>query len=221
MTRKKHAQVVLKKDLLRWPKLPAPVRAALVEGTENIRQLRDEIGRDARVSVMPPVQVVAEIWTDPNRRNSLNGRATVLRVKNSNMIGVQLPAVPVVSRDSAVLRAILVHEFSHCFFMLIRVVNHMDSGGDGTLQLPRTENVFEDQEFDRRMHIDPREWFGAADAQRLMQQFDPLMEGIDEGALELELFHHLPIVTPDSEFGAEKLFVPDDIVEHVRRLRAM
>ena len=85
---------------------------------------------------MPPVEVVPYIWT--RERVLICGRVTALRQGGGAYFGVQIPAPTALCTDHAAVRALLVHEFAHWFYIATRVVNGAESGEEegGTLDGP-------------------------------------------------------------------------------------
>jgi hypothetical protein len=119
----------------RLPISSSPLLARLLKGVERVASIRAEIASTARVATMPPVEVVPYIWT--RERALICGRVTALRQGDGTYFGVQLPAPTALCTDYAAVRALLVHEFAHWFYIATRVVNGHESGKKegGTLDL--------------------------------------------------------------------------------------
>lgn len=212
-------EVWLRKRRQFWRKLPPSIKAALLTGVSAVGQLRTEIAGTAQVSSMPLVRIADAIWTTPDRKSAINGRATFIRVGQTHFPGVELPATVALSRDQGVTRAILVHEFAHCFHFLTLIVNRMDSGNRAALVLGAPDDVFTHEEFDRNMLVDPAEWFGKEDVNAFLFWNDERLNTISEQMIEQQLHCHLPIEVPTLGFSTEAVAIPEDVIDHIRRLR--
>ena len=220
MKRKRQSEVWLQRDPRLWPKLPVELRNALTRGTADVERIRHEIARTAKVSSMPFVRTFAEVWMTPGRDAGVQGRAGFVRIHGRDHVVVDLAAPAVVCGDDEVLRALLVHEFSHCFEFLVRVVEGLDSGLKGA-ELPKPANgIYGDSVHDRELLVDPADWFGDDDVQGFMHHNDPRLEVCTETMLKLELFVHLPVVTdPSVPISASIIAIPTDVMAHIRDLR--
>src|SRR6185503_16752632 len=98
----------------------------LMKGVERVASIRAEIASSAKVATMPPVEVVPYIWA--RERVLICGRVTALRQRSGAYFGVQIPAPTALFTDHAAVRALLVHEFAHWFYIATRVVNGSESG---------------------------------------------------------------------------------------------
>src|SRR5260370_34064976 len=110
----------------RLPISADPPLARLVKGVERVASIRAEIAHAAKIATMPPVEVVPYIWT--RERVLICGRVTALRQGDGAYFGVQIPAPTALCTDRAAVRALLVHEFAHWFYIATRVVNGSESG---------------------------------------------------------------------------------------------
>ena len=156
---------------------------------------------------MPPVEVVPYIWT--RERVLICGRVTTLRRGDGVYFGVQLPAPTALCTDHEAVRALLVHEFAHWFYIATRVVNGADAAG--ILDL-RNEGLTEAD-----TQIDARDWFGDDDARRFIQHGDSTTRSISSQAAGME--EHFYVVSPrlgDTLGGIE---ISDDVKAHIRSLR--
>jgi hypothetical protein len=130
----------------------------LLQGVERVASIRAEIASTAKVASMPPVEIVPYIWA--RDRVLICGRVTALRQGEGASFGVQLPAPTALCTDRAAVRALLVHEFAHWFYIATRVVNgsEFSQKAGGTLDL-RNEGL---TELDTQ--INAWDWFGEEDA---------------------------------------------------------
>ncbi len=196
----------------RLPVSESPPLGRLLKGLERVASIRTEIANAAKVATMPPVEVVPYIWT--RDRALICGRVTTLRQGDSAYFGVQLPAPTALCTDRAAVRALLVHEFAHWFYIATRVVNGSEFGSDasGILDL-RNEGLTEAD-----TQIDAREWFGEEDARDFIQHGDAITSVISRQAIGLEAYFY--VASPRLGDTVGSINVSDDIKDHIRHLRA-
>ena len=196
----------------RLPISESPPLERLLKGVERIASIRAEIASTARVATMPPVEIVPYIWT--RDRALICGRVTALQQGGSAYFGVQIPAPTALCTDRAAVRALLVHEFAHWFYLATRVVNGSEFGenASGTLDL-RNEGLTESD-----TQINPRDWFGEEDARGFIQHGDSATSGISRQAIGLETLFY--VVSPRLDHTACSIRISDDIKVHIRSLRA-
>jgi hypothetical protein len=143
---------------------------------------------------------------------TIDGRSSPLRLHGEVVFGAQLPALTAMCQDASVLRHILIHEFSHCFFEIVRAIESMSRG---ETRLEDRFNVFDSSADDSRME-DPKDWFGGDDANLLAHHNDPVFEPIQWRLDELQTF--LPVLVPETRFEIRKLDVAVDVAAHAREL---
>jgi len=195
----------------RLPISADPPLARLVKGVETVASIRAEIAQAAKVATMPAVEVVPYIWT--NQRVLICGRVTALSRGDRSCFGVQIPAPTALCTDRAAVRALLVHEFAHWFYIATRAVNGSEAGDKegGVLDL-RNEGLTESD-----TQIDAEDWFGEEDARRFIQHGDPATLAISSQATGLET--HFYVVTPRMGDTVGGIDIGDDVKAHIRRLR--
>ena len=195
----------------RLPISADPPLARLVKGVERVASIRAEIAHAAKVATMPAVEVVPYIWT--RDRVLVCGRVTVLRHGDGAYFGVQIPAPTALCTDRSAVRALLVHEFAHWFYIATRVVNGSESGDKegGTLDL-RNEGLTESN-----TQINARDWFGEEDARRFIQHGDSITRAISSQAVGLEA--HFYIVSPRLGDTVGSIDISADVKAHIRSLR--
>lgn len=196
----------------RLPISTSPPLGRLLEGVERIASIRAEIASAAKVATMPPVEIVPYIWT--RERVLICGRVTALRRGESAYFGVQLPAPTALCTDRAAVRALLVHEFAHWFYIATRVVNGSEAGEDasGTLDL-RNEGLTESD-----TQISAGDWFGEEDARSFIQHGDSATNGISKQAIGLESQFY--VVSPRLGDTVGGIQISEDVKAHIRSLRA-
>jgi hypothetical protein len=195
----------------RLPISDSPPLDRLLQGVERIASIRAEIAGAAKVATMPPVEIVPYIWT--RDRVLICGRVTALTQGNGAYFGVQLPAPTALCTDRAAVRALLVHEFAHWFYIATRVVNGSEAGekAAGTLDL-RNEGLT-----DSDTQIDAYEWFGEEDARSFIQHGDSATLAISSQAAGLDSQFY--VVSPRLGDTAASIKISDDVKDHIRRLR--
>jgi hypothetical protein len=183
-----------------------------MQGVERVASIRAEIAQAAKVATMPPVEVAPYIWT--RDRVLICGRVTTLRHGGGAYFGVQIPAPTALCTDRAAVRALLVHEFAHWFYIATRVVNGSDSGDKegGVLDL-RNEGL---TETDTQIHA--ADWFGEEDTRRFIQHGDVATRAISSQAAGLEKLFY--VVSPQLTDTAGGIDIGDDVKAHIRSLRA-
>ena len=195
----------------RLPISADPPLGRLMKGVEQVASIRAEIARAAKVATMPAVEVVPYIWIQD--RVLICGRVTALRQGAGAYFGVQLPAPTALCTDQAAVRALLVHEFAHWFYLATRALNGSESGErpNGTLDL-RDEGLSEAE-----TQIDAGDWFGEEDARRFIQHGDATTRSISNQAAGLE--KHFYVVSPRMGDAVGGIEISDDIKAHIRHLR--
>ena len=195
----------------RLPVSPSPPLARLMKGVERVASIRADIANTARVATMPPVEVVPYIWT--RGRALICGRVTALRRGDGTYFGVQLPAPTALCTDYGAVRAVLVHEFAHWFYIATRVVNGSEFGVNegGALDL-RNEGLTESD-----TQIKAQDWFGEEDVRRFVQHGDSKTSAISSQAIGLEA--HFYVVSPRLGDTVGSIDISDDVKAHIRSLR--
>ena len=188
-----------------------PPLARLLKAVERVASIRTEIALAAKVATMPPVEIVPYIWT--RERVLICGRVTALRQSDGAFFGVQIPAPTALCTDDAAVRALLVHEFAHWFYIATRVVNGSETsaGGSGTLDL-RNEGLAESD-----TQINAEDWFGEEDARLFIQHGDSTTRSISSQAAGME--KHFYVVSPRMGDAVGNIDISDDIKSHIRSLR--
>jgi hypothetical protein len=194
----------------RLPISADPPLARLVKGVERVASIRAEIAHAAKVATMPAVEVVPYIWT--RERVMICGRVTALRQGDGAYFGVQIPAPTALCTDHAAVRALLVHEFAHWFYLATRVVNGSEpvEKEGGILDL-RNEGL---TEADTQINV--QDWFGEEDARRFIQHGDSTTRSISSQAVGLE--EQFYVVSPRLGDTVGGIDISDDVKAHIRRL---
>jgi hypothetical protein len=132
------------------------------------------------------------------------------------VFGVELPAQVVLTGSEETIAAVLIHEFGHCFYFSTEVIDHIDAGRGRQLPPSRgTGNIYGDEAADRAHLVDPHKWFSPDVAQAFPYWNDPRIQI----CLDPLWVDHLPVEDGAHHFEANGISIPDDVVEHVRKLR--
>jgi hypothetical protein len=138
-----------------------------------------------------------------------------LIVNGNTVFGCTLPAQTATLADEGVLRSVLVHEFCHCFWWLAEDVKAMDA------EVTPSDTSRLDQKSDsddRYQMVDPRDWFGAHDASRMIYYGSPEVQQIQDNLRGL--IGSLPERhSPPRRFSVKHMTLPNDVQAHVRKLR--
>lgn len=208
--------VRLKKHPLRWRKLPASVKQAILRGVGRVEAIRASIAATARVSTMPAIDVLDADLATPS--GAVFGRMTVVRRERDQHLGVELGAPAVIFADDMTLRGILLHEFAHCFNAMRRVVLAHDHGVLD-VEFPRPEgDTFNDDARDRATLEDPADWFAPEDVAIFPYSHASLLAKCAEAIRVQWRDRGLPLIPSLATFRATSLVIPEPIAEHARAL---
>lgn len=200
-----------------WAELSPNLKKRLKRGRQDVSNICKLIVRSAKVSTLPPVEIVDQIWMGEDVQR--DGRSSILTIDGKDFIGVQLPAPTAICRDFRLVRAILVHEFSHCFDLIVRALEHKDSGLTDSLDLSVAGKLSsaEEEEWDKEMLVDPGDWFGDEDVSNFIHwnddRFQSLLEATSIVAKELDA----KSLSRDVE--TERLSIPGEIIDHIRLIQ--
>jgi hypothetical protein len=191
-----------------YPGLSRAPRACLLDGLERLASIRADIAKTAKVVSMPLIEVVPYIW------EWVHGRMEILRAGDTAYLGVRLPAQTALCTDHSAVRAVLVHEFAHCFYYATEVLDRFETPGvkaDSHLDLDYLE-----QRPDAELHVNPHDWFGESDAAAFAQSGDPRTDVIDLVTVKERLRFNVSTPPP----GCSAIIrIEDDWKAHIRTLR--
>jgi hypothetical protein len=196
-----------------WPKIPPELQARIESGVERIRAIRDMIGGEARVRLMPPVTVDPAGWGIKGKSGLVYATAGAWRSNTGHSLGVITSAVPALSEEEAAVRALLVHEFAHCFQLARIIIDHLDLGtGLELMQGDATDEVREN-----KLLVDPKDWFGPTD-QELMRWGDERLTPAAQELLRHMQAGHVPFTAVPLTERAH-VTIPPEWAEHIRKIR--
>lgn len=199
---------------LAWSRVPLTIKESLLTSLERIARIRDEIGADALVHSMPPIQVVPELWFN-DEGSQQDGCAGPLTGDGFKTFGCTLPAQTATLEDEGIIRRTIVHEFSHCFYFSANAVEAVDAGLETT---PVRDNFdrFSDED-DRSVMVVPEEWFGKGDAESMVHHDSQDGPAIRDNRVELSA--HLPRRAPPGRWKeALGVQIGKDVIAHVHKL---
>jgi hypothetical protein len=165
---------------------------------------------------MPKVLVVGAGWSPDGQRlvHGLAGAWPDSTAPGGFSISVLLGAGPALCQDENLVRAVLVHEFAHCFKVATIIVDHLDLG----TSLDGLGGSSWDPNREHRLLARPSEWFGPDDVEllswgdgRMGPMTDEVHLLVRSGQLRGE---GLPIHAPAS------FNVPDEWKRHIRSIRS-
>lgn len=214
----------LTKRKKRWRRLPASIRDEVSLGVKKVGRIRAQIGANAAVKVMPPVEIFDEIWVMPNCEWIIDGRASLVTIDGRTLFGAQLPATTILLPSDTLIRAILVHEFAHCFHFTTQAIDALDSGrlGEGLRLGANYTGDFADRAQDDALLVNPAEWFGQSDAESLLAWDDSrFTKAVQQAQVQIicRLKDYLPMKTPTSGFAARGIAYDLAVADHIRKLR--
>jgi hypothetical protein len=207
-----------------WLKLGNNVRQMVKnEGITRLTQVREMIATESGLP-MPPVRMVPFGWMNPQETGVVFGKAHIVSVKRKFQWGVIVPASTIVIVDEDdILRRIVCHEFAHCLWHIAKIIREMKDGEwrsiESSDKLSDKEVYDEQLKRDKDQLVNPVHWFGEWD----VKHFLPEGRGVLDEATDLfaDRWYKLglPIETPSLRYDFEgKMWFPDEIVEHIRKL---
>jgi len=198
-----------------WETTPEQIRLRFEAGVERIHALRQSIGASAKVGYMPPITVTPAAWTPDGQRlvHAASG-AWDAGYGGLQEFGVIVSAGPALCAEEATVRAMLVHEFAHCFQAATVVISHLDLGT--STELLQGDSL--DERREEALLADPRDWFGESDCE-LLRWGDDRIDLMSAEVRALAEAGHLPCTgTPIAVRG--RVVVPAEWGAHIRTLRA-
>jgi len=217
MKRKAPDAVSLNIDAVHWHRLPASIRRGLVTAVNMVSAVRKRMQAEVLVSSLPAVQICDPVWTDPARTGFVDGRATLLQHGTRNVFAIELPAPTALSLNEDRIHAVLVHESGHCFYYATRLVGLMDSGVEPLSFNDSRGDVYTDEAADRARLVTPSDWFTEKVADAFSYWNDPRLNS--RGDDTYAWLKHLRVEEGSGRFAADHVSIPDDWIEHIRRLR--
>jgi hypothetical protein len=100
-----------------WDRLPDYIRRQLRERRDEIAAVRADIAKRAKVKVMPPVEITGDAWLSRDWEQCVHAGTGVVEVGRAIQFGVKLSGASALLADGFELREILLHGFSHCFWL--------------------------------------------------------------------------------------------------------
>jgi hypothetical protein len=158
----------LRVGTLVWSRFPASFQQEPLDGVKRVARITADITAKAKVDIMPPVEIVAQVWL--HGETATAGTCTLLKIRHGTQYGARLPAPTAVCEDEPVVRSILVHEFAHAFGRLIWLWETPSES-----PLLDDHDVFDAAQDDAHL-VNPFDWFSDDDAQLMSHHND---EGVN------------------------------------------
>lgn len=187
-----------------------------------LRLLHDTISEDADLP-MPPVRIEPFGWVSPDERSVVFGKMGPLPLKKGScLIGVLMPASTLVGvDDESLLRRILCHEFSHCFWYVQTILQEKEASVNtvpASKQQQWTEVISEDKDSLAR----PETWLGKWDADHFLYYGDEKgHRDLDQSTAKVArkwISIRLPTKVPDLKFSIDgEVVIPEEIVDRIKQ----
>jgi hypothetical protein len=100
---------------LLWSRLKLSTKQQLLTALERVAGIRSRLAQKSKVSTMPPIEIVAELWTSPCP-GIVHGCCSRMIFKGEHQFAVKLSASTAAIENEAIVEGILAHEFLHCFY---------------------------------------------------------------------------------------------------------
>ena len=204
-------QVWLDIGPMHWSRLSLVVKRRFLDSLERLAAIKGDIAVASLINRMPPIEVVPYLWKHGD--HILDGRALPLSSKGSASYGVQLPAHVALCENVPLVRSILVHEFSHCFFDFQRIIEGL---ARGEREIKDDFDQFDEAADDSRL-ARPDLWFGEEDAAKFMHHDDHLLRLVDGN-----YFSHLEqlrVTDPEPGFHVHEILIPEVVQRRVNDLK--
>jgi len=208
-----------------WAKIPGNiVQRVETAGLTRLRQAHQNISMAANL-LMPPIHVVPYGWLTPNWQGIIYAHSGPLLVDDGHEIGVLMPVTtPVFVEDDILLRRILVHEFSHCFYLIEQVLLTIASGKTvfsvDVPDLDAQERIEYIMNAEKRTRVNPYEWFSKEDAEQFLESNELVFDPSAEAFCRHWANEGLPICAPDLGTHTKgNIIFRSAIVKHAKKLR--
>ena len=210
-----------------WDKLPARIRTLVKNhGLMRLSQIRSQIAADAGLP-MPKIYVEPYCWLfqDKGPAYAMACPMPCEKVESEFEFSVITTAATLtVIQDDTILRRILCHEFSHCFWHICRIFGSEDektgTGGPEIItseKLPKSISEFSD--IDTQRHVNPEDWFGQWDAEHFTYTEDKVFNDSTNKIESSWLDLGLPYKTLNPQLGPQGTIRAEDIiVRHCHKL---
>ncbi len=214
----KPGEVTLRRHPLRWRRVPSSIKVRVVSGLDRIARIRAGLSESVQVVSLPPVVVYDALWTSPDMTGSVSGRAGPVTRGKHTVFGVELPVNVALTDDEEAVRAVLLHEFGHCFYYMARTIEAVDAGVTEVSDVfGGIGRVYTDEAADRARLVDPTEWFKGDAATAFPYWNDARVERIV--AIAPQFAEYFCVEPGALGFETHQLSIPEDVVMHLQQLR--
>ncbi len=213
-------RVYLDAEPERWEKYPPDLQKQIIEGGERLERLRLQILGRARVSELPPVQVVDIGWIAPpamtprGRIVVVHGYSTIFRTEAGTELGARVSAPAVIHCSDEALTGILLHEFCHSFFHAREIIR---ARTDGRLYAFNADQArVYDAEYDKSCLDPPQLWFSYEDVKIFPYHHDTLLNEAAALIAREWVAKGLPTEVPGVVAVGSEVQIPGAIARHIR-----
>ena len=100
-----------------WANIPQKIVLSVkTDKLPRLKKIHQSISSAANLP-MPPVEIVPWGWTIADNKGMVYGQCDLLRIDESYQFGARISVSTLLfAEDDLLLRRILIHEFSHCFW---------------------------------------------------------------------------------------------------------
>jgi hypothetical protein len=194
-----------------WPQLR--------DRRDEIAEIRTDIARQAKVEVMPPVQITTDAWIGRGPDECIHAGTGAISVERAMQIGVRLSGASALLADDLMLRQILLHQFSHCFWAARQVVG-MGLPTARYLGFWMDCGMFGPESVDD-IHLDnPEDWFGEDDVEIFESRARDLFPEGSDAVMREWVDAGLPCGRTPPLCHHADILIDEEIVERCRHLNS-
>jgi hypothetical protein len=207
-----------------WQRLHPPIRRAVNNAVDRVRELRAEILSTAKVAELPAVFVLDHAWAFPGKPPDIvggaaivHGASTVVEIGGQYEFGVKLPAPVIMHSSQDLLRGMLLHEFAHCFFSMREILTAVDRGETHITESLDDPSQLFNRDWDSARLDPPALWFSERDAGSFLYQHDAMLGPYSDLIRREWIARKLPTVAPSLRYSIRGTFtIHVSILERLR-----
>lgn len=200
-----------------WHRLPEFVRRQLRERRDEIVAIRADIAKQAKVKVMPPVEITSDAWLSRDWEECVHAGAGVVEVGQAMQFGVKISGASALMANTVELRGILLHGFNHCLW-LNRHVLQAGVAPEGCRGLWLDCGMFDDDRLEEVCADRPDDWFGNGDARLLKWRARDVFPGGTNAIMHDWLMPGFPSTTAPSTYPPVVITIDPEIADLCEQL---
>lgn len=212
-------RVFLDTHSLAWHRLPGSIQDELRDQREEIAAIRADIAKQAKVKVMPPVEISADTWVSQHYERYLHAGAGVVAVGRAMQFGVKISGASAMFADAVDLRELLLHEFNHCLW-LTRQTLHGGVPPEDCRGLWLDCEMFVDEAFEESLADSPEDWFGMQDVQLFKWRARDVFFSGSNAIMHDWLIPDLPCTLAPSTYHHGVITIDPEVVDRCEELNA-